>query len=74
MVNSGAGMLGPEFRQKMDQLEAFWEEVLHGPVLEPRILLLAFAIYTGRKAKEEFLSLPQFFHTFAHAADTYAPG
>lgn len=34
MVNSRAGMLGPELRQKMDQLKAFWKEVPYGPILK----------------------------------------
>lgn len=58
VVNSSTGMPGPEFRQKMDQLKAFGEEVLYGPILRAKKSITSLCHLSWRKVKKEFLSLP----------------
>lgn len=63
VVNSSAGTLGPEFRQKMDQPKARWEEVLYGPVLRAKSSITSLCHSHMKKSKgRTFVSASVFLH------------
>lgn len=63
VVNSRAGTLGPEFRQKMDQLKALWKEVLYGPILRAKSPITSLChLHVEKSKRRAFVSASVFLH------------